>query len=375
MPENTKTKESTVKPFLYGGLKRVTEFFEKNLTLEQKEGLSKVHIMACQHILEPQLVMYQQMMQLGFRPEHIHVLGKIYSTSFDVVDEMMAAGIDVVQPLFDFSKSFDEQHRTHAHKLLENKGVDYDTFVILDDGAEVLKVSADIGRYPIAGVEQTSSGFRKLEHMDLKFPVLNVARSMIKLQKETPFVIRVAIENLRESLIKWNLKQPKFLVLGQGPIGIEMSKVLGQEFETSSYDRNQGKYDPVQLILSTGCDIVIGSTGYQVLTHEQLVDLNKKTNKKLYFVSMSSSDREFELWKMRDLFKEQATHDDMTFENITVANNGFPITFKGKRNGATPAEMERTMSLLFGSTIHAATHKIDEKGFVDVPKYLTDLID
>jgi hypothetical protein len=57
---------------------------------------------------------------------------------------------------------------------------------------------------------------------------------------------------------------------------------------------------------------------------------------------MSSSDREFEMWKLRDLFElDRKVHSDLVYENIEVANNGFPITFGGNRIELPLEEMRK----------------------------------
>ncbi len=93
-------------------------------------------------------------------------------------------------------------------------------------------------------------------------------------------------------------------------------------------------------------------------------------------ISMSSSDREFELWKMRDLFSHDAgIHDDVTFGNITIANNGFPITFRGQRIESLPKEMDRTMGLLLAGVFLGALNNSDILGLIDIPEEILKLLE
>ena len=90
---------------------------------------------------------------------------------------------------------------------------------------------------------------------------------------------------------------------------------------------------------------------------------------------MSSSDREFPSAFLRQESPQDAlTHSDAQWKNIVLVNNGFPITFKGKRYESTPLEIERTIALLYGSALYASLNTVGENGFVEVPKIVTDAI-
>ena len=52
-------------------------------------------------------MMFQMIIESGIPSQNIHVLGKIYSTSFEVLAEFQKLGIDADQPDFDLRKSFD----------------------------------------------------------------------------------------------------------------------------------------------------------------------------------------------------------------------------------------------------------------------------
>ena len=49
--------------------------------------LSNVHIFACQHLLEPQEKMFLLLSDFCIPKEKIHILGKIYSTSSEILKE------------------------------------------------------------------------------------------------------------------------------------------------------------------------------------------------------------------------------------------------------------------------------------------------
>ena len=61
--------------------------------------------------------------------------------------------------------------------------------------------------------------------------------------------------------------------------------------------------------------------------------------------------------------------------NITIANNGFPITFKGNRFESTPKEIEKTICLLFASVILGIIEKNNlAKGLINIPEKIEKLI-
>jgi hypothetical protein len=90
---------------------------------------------------------------------------------------------------------------------------------------------------------------------------------------------------------------------------------------------------------------------------------------------MSSSDREFPAIYLRMAAPpNHSLHADSAYKNIVLVNGGFPITFKGNRCESSPAEMEKTMALLYGSVLHACLTQPEGKGFVDVPSDIIEII-
>lgn len=154
-----------------------------------------VHILACQHILSPQAFMFKMINKSGIPKENIHVFGKIYSTNKVVFNQLQGEGFDVTEHLFDQQKSFDIQHKNNCVKefiKIKDNIKPNSRLIILDDGGELIKSAMDYFKQNtnnliIFGIEQTSSGFRKLENEKLLFPVINVARSNSKLKKRKSY--------------------------------------------------------------------------------------------------------------------------------------------------------------------------------------------
>jgi hypothetical protein len=284
----------------------------------------------------------------------------------------------------DMGKSFDDQHRESCNKLFnifEKTVSSGSRVIVLDDGAMLLSVfNENFGKIKedikILGIEQTSSGFRKLEHGTLQFPVVNVARSIIKLTKESPFIVENIIEKLDEYILEKKLKNKEFLIIGLGPIGKTLVDVLQKSGEkVTGFDTGLGHKDLVGKIMYLKPNIIIGATGTSVISQKDIEIMNSLSYP-IYLVSVSSSDREFPVAAYRK-DKDLRIHSDVNYGNIIFVNNGFPLNFKGNRHKEGTETIERTICLLLGSVLYLASDQNSAdltKGFIDVPKRITDIL-
>ena len=351
--------------------------------ISTNQDLSKTYIFACQHILEPQGKMFSMFVDFGVPQENIFVLGKIYSTSNAQLRELQENGFQVQQPAFDSSKSFDEQHKDNCEALFRifKKTVSgRSRVVVLDDGSGLLSVfnknfesiSKDI---EIVGVEQTSSGFRKLESEILNFPIINVARSAIKLNKESQFIAESCFEKIDSYIKDNNLSQNRFLIIGLGPIGQAFVDLLQKRNEeVFGFDTALGHENLIEKIKELKPNIIIGATGVTVISNEDVEILNSLGHK-IHLMSVSSSDREFPVSNYRKE-NELDIHSDIVFKNVVFLNNGFPINFKGNRYEGAVAGIERTISMLLGSVLYLTKADIAKlpKNFIDVPELVTNIL-
>lgn len=365
----------------YTLLKKITDSFEHI----SRESLENIHVWACQHILEPQKKMFMLISEFGIPAQNIHIIGKIYSTNFEVLEELQKFGFEAIQPEFDLNHPFDEQHKANCQRMFDaflRTSKAGDRAIVLDDGAELLnifninkkKINKEVN---IIGIEQTSSGFRKLEKESLKFPVINVARSIIKLDKESPLIARLGCDRINDVISKYSIVEPRILIVGLGPIGNNVLLTLKEEgYLVFGHDTIfDSETEIVSLILKNNINILIGATGNNILSEQQLLELKSHITDRIYLISMSSSDREFSASFIRKKGSvDNNIHSDTIWKNLVLVNNGFPITFKGKRYESTPLEIEKTIALLFGSVLYAVNFNFGESEFVDVPKKITDII-
>lgn len=121
------------------------------------------------------------------------------------------------------------------------------------------------------------------------------------------------------------------------------------------------------LIIKNNINIIIGCTGKNILSENEIENINKKINYNLFLISMSSSDREFDSLYFRENQINLSPHTDIQKGNAILVNNGFPITFKGNAYESTPKQIENTMVLLYKSVLLASVLNPDtENKFIDI---------
>lgn len=360
----------------YNKISLLKDYFLKDKN-NKNISFNQVKVVCCQHLLDYQFVMIKSFIDLGILPRNIYVLGKVYSTNSEVLNDLNNIGINVIQPKYDPFKSFDKQHKNNCEDLFNmiNLGFD-DKLFILDDGGQLIETfNSKYIKNIIGAVEQTSSGFRKLEEVELNFPVFNVARSQIKLEYESSLIANHAYSRIK-NYIDNDLKDQRILVVGLGPIGLEMIKCIKSDNKVViGYDKVDGEKNIVNLIKNNNINVVIGATGAEIITHAQIIELSNVADYNICLVSVSSSDREFEVWKLRDLFDpDTELHSNIKYKNITILNNGFPISFKGNRVELSNDKIENTICLLFGSVMYQILNDVGQVGWVDIPENLNNMI-
>lgn len=353
-----------------------------NLFSPNKGKLTNVYVFACQHILRPREEMFSLFLEFGFPKENIFVLGKAYSTNEKLFKELQAEGLNIFQPEFDTDKSFDEQHKGNCERLFElcKKNVPSGSRVIvLDDGGMLLSVfnerRGEVSGLRIYGIEQTSSGFRKFETENLQFPVINVARSATKLNKESPYIAETCFKKLKEYISNNKILATRSLIIGLGPIGKELLALFEEnKDEVEGFDIALGHTDLLRKISDFKPDIIIGATGTTCLSKEDILHLSSP-NHLFYLMSVSSSDREFSVASFR-VGDTQDVHIDVRYKNIVFVNNGFPINFEINREKEGVEKIERTICLLLGSVLYLANiDKVPvDGGFFDVPEIIESIL-
>src|SRR3989344_697551 len=333
--------------------------------------LNEVLVIACQHILETNYILFEYLFNKGLNPENTFLLGKCYSTNKEILNRFRDKKVNISKLSLKFNpkKTFDKQYETYVkefvEEILNRKNLNnYNKIVIIDDGGYLIKDinNRKLNFSKIIGIEQTSSGYNQLSQIKLNFPIVNVARSEAKLKFESPYIAKVIIEKLKNKLHKLILDPKKVLIVGRGPIGNEIYNLIKNDYEVDLLDKELTKN-----ILSS-YDLIIGATGNKIINSKDYKFLKKN----IILVSVSSSDREFSAIEFR---KQNITncHKDIQIEEKYILNGGFPINFDGTKNSVKPKEIQFTRALIFSAVCLSLIHQYP-KGFVVLDNHIQSKI-
>ena len=323
---------------------------------------SNVKIIGAQHILETTHSMFRSLYGLGLKPENISIIGKCYSTCEEVYEEMLADGIDVSPASFNYSShtAFDELYMQDvstflASRLHEINANQYRKVIVLDDGGKCINFFTKNLKAPhsFIAIEQTTAGYEAIKHSCLQFPVINVARSPVKLQLESPMIAQAAAERLYQSLSARNLKPERALIIGGGAIGQSMFERLSMDMGITIFDLNRGlsTYNPQDFIKAlASAPLIIGCTGKTSVSN----NFHKHIMPGATIVSVSSSDREFDAVHLRRRVAENAIcHQDLWVDDIHLVRSGFPVNFDGERENIDPMLIQLTIALITAGILQA----------------------
>lgn len=352
-----------------------SSFFEDN-------QLENYYIIGVQHILDTTLEMFKALFKKGLKPQNVSLIGKCYSTVPEVFKAMRDEGIDVcVSSLqFDSYLSFDETFKKNIRQFLLSRkeklnSLSFDKIIILDDGGELLEQIDDflMNSENVVGIEQTSSGYNKLVQRELILPIINLARSEIKKNMETPFIVETAMNLLHRKLSKLSQIPQKILIMGNGVLGSKIHTLLQKDYEVMRFDINPEKSDipPEKLNENLGeFDLIIGCTGRTSLRQE----VHRFLKKGCTLMSVSSSDREFDAISLRrKTAKTTSCFEDIEVEGIKLLNCGFPINFTGQGEEEDPNLIQLTRALII-SSIKQASVCTAKPGFVDMEGGIQQII-
>ncbi|MDO8538026.1 MAG: hypothetical protein Q7S21_04025 [archaeon] len=340
------------------------------------KDLSNTFVIACQHILETNFVMFEYLFAKGLKPKNTFLLGKCYSSNKEILSKFKKKGVFVHSGslVFDSHRSFDGQFDLIVQDFLlkikaKKDFSQYDKIVLIDDGGYLVYWANHLyeGVKNLVAIEQTSSGYTKLRNEDFAFPVINVARSNVKLVYESPFIAEVVIEKMQKQLTKLKLKPKSFLIVGVGSLGNAIFNLLKiKQFNVKKFDINNNsdfKKNSLNSILPQ-FDAIVGVTGSEIINQESYSNLKKGA----ILVSASSSDREFSAVNLRKLVsKNNDAHKNIFVRNIYLLNAGFPINFDGSKNSVAPEKIQLTRALIY-SAVFFGLKNGNKKGIIELDK-------
>lgn len=362
-------------------LKGFANSFKNNEALD----LSKVLLICVQHLFLTTHSMFSFLFEFGLRPENLFVMGKCYSTRPETFRLMKEGGIEVsnFSNFYDSHLAFDDYFQNNlaleVESFLNKKSKkEFNRIILLDEGGNLLSLFNEkyINKYSFSGIEQTSSGFNKLNNKKINFPIINVARSNAKLNYETPLVIDLCINRLKNHIYKRESQIKDILILGNGVIGSCMKKNLDNRFNIKTIDNKYyssiDDYQNKLISLLSTCDAIIGCTGDCSIPKY----LHQYLKRPTFLISISSSDREFDAVALRKKIASQANcHEDLWIEGLCLVNSGFPYPFDGNYEEIDLQDFQLTRGLLLAGIFQACLEKDQGNGFIELnKKFQQDII-
>ena len=339
----------------------ITEKIFQRINSHYEQSLEDTVLIGCQHFLEGQYLLIENLLENGLKPENTYLIGKSYSYNQSIRNDFANKGINVYDYTFDSHKEFDEQFSTNLNTFLtqikQSNITDNKRVVLLDDGGSLISAANKFDFSNTTAVEQTSSGYSRIKS-EIYFPIVNVARSKTKLTYETPHVIECFFNNLNPYLNEKKIQPENCLVIGGGTIGEEVKKQA--PFKTDIYDTNNEKsyFKNKQLKdILPDYDMIIGATGNKSIPKE----LHKNIKKDAILVSISSSDREFDAVHLRKKTSVSNNPHQHYYENgIHLLNSGFPMTFTGSRVAAPTEKIIMTQALMLSGLYESLKYENNE---------------
>jgi S-adenosylhomocysteine hydrolase len=239
-----------------------------------REETKDIALVCVQHLLETTGSLLEKCIEFGFRPQNIHVLGKLYSTNDLVRDKVQGLGVRVYPtadhfPWGEYGYRLGLDISSMWNRVLQDPNRHrFSKVIVLDDGgASIAAVPLDLARkVRVLGVEQTMSGITLNQSEPPLIPFIGVGSSAAKVVIE-PTIIREAVFS-RITRIMDIKTMGTVGVVGTGYIGAAIARgllTLGSEVVVYDQDSDKAADFPVSCEtlseLYDRSDTIIGCTG------------------------------------------------------------------------------------------------------------------
>ncbi|HQW57663.1 MAG TPA: NAD(P)-dependent oxidoreductase [Gammaproteobacteria bacterium] len=326
-----------------------------------------------QHSFETSLSVLDAFVALGADPTHIGVIDKEYSRCRGIGKEIMNRNINYKAGsppgmLGGFKYSFMRDVGQAMSVFMKNLS-EVNRIIVVSHGQNFLELipSEIIQKYPIVGVEKTTSGLMDANIAGLPFPVINMAGCAAKLVLESPIIADELIKKVTPFIPIAN-QTITCGVVGYGSIGKALThKLLSMGHNVIVYDQDPSKLRNIsaksttELVVLLGlADYIFGCTGRDIT---QSLDIFNFWNRDKTLISCSSGDNEFlSLLQLIQRTNNQKTKknalDDIEYlnsggANIRILRGGFPINFDGMSEGSSPEKIQLTRALSVAAALHA----------------------
>ncbi len=328
-----------------------------------------------QHLLFTTVDLIESLIRIGAKPSNIHIMGKIYSSCPEVVDQLINIGVvyhPSTQPekLGYFEDYFNQDIKNMWSKICSSiKQLKSNKIIVLDDGGKCILNIPDILRdnHSIFAVEQTSSGICKIKEKNITVPLIDVAFSAVKQLLESTMIADAVLMKLMKLDKLSPLYENKLIcgIAGLGVIGkATIKKLLSLGHKVIIYDKLKAKYDFInQVEIVDSCqllfqksDYIFGCTGDDITIDLDLAQINGVKN----LISCSSQDNEFRsLLRIINKTSENLINvlDDISFSTpngvIKIFRGGYPVNLDNSGESVPAKDIQLTRGLLLGGVLQA----------------------
>lgn len=372
--------------------------------LPKSDDQARTLIVGVQHLLVSQVPVFEILIEQGFAPSNILLLGKSYSTSSYAAQALRGLGLTVVDPLESTGPMHPsgaaperaiESLKHHARNRISQLGSSLSQLIVLDDGGLAREACAEIFSHKPLGakwkvVEQTTRGLRDYTEHTRRMgsePLLargpmpdlfvNVAQHRDKRKLESPAIGYAILKRALESVAARGFAEDSIEVVinGFGAIGAGVAQVCTsanipfRAYDPSSRRRKlvpEGPDGSAQVLLPgaelprASARVVVSTTGV-VGAGAQIAKRVGSCTEQVFLVSGSSGDLEFGREFHRDTMSAGAyptrveryarssfvdTHDDYTRDGFVLVNGGNPANFDGAREHLGPDDIQLTRALM-----------------------------
>jgi S-adenosylhomocysteine hydrolase len=334
-------------------------------------AFQEVAFVCVQHFFYTTYSLVEALTRLGAPSDNIHIIGKSYSFCPNVASQLTADGYHCYpnlrqEKLGSFAHYFKqdiERMWQAVYQDLQKKEIKL--IVILDDGGSCLtSIPLFITeKYPLIGIEQTTSGLTNPLIRRLSFPVIEVASSAAKQLIESPMIADAVVRKLTR-VLPLNKKRLSCGVVGLGVIGRSVAqKLISLNHRVMTYDKNPERNQFITgAIRASNIDTLVheseyvfGCSGEDMTESLDISSLKKDTS----FISCSSQDKEFlsllkTIQHLNYSYTSLLDHILYTVDKgltIKIFHGGFPINLDNSGESVKSYDIQLTRGLLLGGIL------------------------
>jgi S-adenosylhomocysteine hydrolase len=296
--------------------------------------------------------------------------------------------------------------RKMLEKVLRKCKSSRNKLVIIEDGGYFVPLlPPKESKLYMGAVEQTTRGIRndrKIPKAEISLPIIDVAKSNLKYELESPEVAQTLAQNIRyictHNSIHWHITTVNILVLGCGAIGQKTTEILeDMGFNVFVHDKRKTKLkklssqwkDKKKKITAldkiedvSTFDFILGLSGEQTITR----DIILRCKDKAILASGSSETYEIDLKTIEESTKEPLINNVSKMKDIPISEyilknnkairvlcNGEPINFQ-LSSGIPKVSIEPILMQLFWGAVRVCIEPPLKKGIVSFPKKIEDQI-